>query len=551
MIKGNILNNISSKFILSSVFNFIKNENFKNKLFSYSKLFQKKLNLNFNEYKDKYISQIGLDYDNYLSLDYNIRKFDKDILKKVLQKELLNFNITLDEDIIKIIIVNYFKKYIKYLKEYNIDIYSPFFDLLAKSELIENFRIKIMLNKITEYNLTDDYISVFNELNKRDSKYPPLKFYCNNGDDINYYFQRLNINFRKIKTLIMINEEENEPFIQNFNHFFVNFFSFNDIQNNLIHLELIINSFYKFELFPALVEKLNDFKSLKQLKLKGFQFKNNFIFILDFLEILEIINCKNIIFNSNKFINLKKLILINNSNLQINSLLKAPELEECELTIGGLDENFKNFIDYSSLNKLKICKINSFDFLNFDNTLLNKLILNSNRSISSEDEREILEKIISIKTLKDINFELYKIDNDEISKIRDENSSITKIEIIDNSRNIDFNFFLEKLFPNLSDLIININNIFGNKIKIEIGENSKCKIDKFSLTAKGNKNIKFYIKSFEELISASFNLKNEIINIKNAFPIFNDKCLVIFKYLTTFVFEYSNEIGLDILMNIY
>ena len=133
MIKGNILNNISSKFILSSVFNFINDKNFKNKLFVYSKLFQKKLNLNFNEYKDKYISQIGLDYDNYLSLDYNVRKFDKDILKKVLQKELLNYNITLDEDIINIIIVNYFKKYIKSLKEYNIDIYSPFFDLLAKS----------------------------------------------------------------------------------------------------------------------------------------------------------------------------------------------------------------------------------------------------------------------------------------------------------------------------------------------------------------------------------------------------------------------------------
>ena len=101
----------------------------------------------------------------------------------------------------------------------------------------------------------------------------------------------------------MINADENEPFIQNFINFFGAFFSFNDIQNNLIHLELILNSFYnnKFELFPGLIEKLNDFKSLKQLKLKGFQFKNNFIFILDFL---EIINCKNIIFNSNKFINL-------------------------------------------------------------------------------------------------------------------------------------------------------------------------------------------------------------------------------------------------------
>ena len=52
----------------------------------------------------------------------------------------------------------------------------------------------------------------------------------------------------------MINEDENEPFIQNFINFFGAFFSFNDIQNNLIHLELIINSFYKFELFPALVE---------------------------------------------------------------------------------------------------------------------------------------------------------------------------------------------------------------------------------------------------------------------------------------------------------
>ena len=98
---------------------------------------------------------------------------------------------------------------------------------------------------------------------------------------------------------------------------------------------------------------------------------------------------------------------------------------------------------------------------------------------------------------------------------------------------------------------ININSIFGNKIKIEIEENSNCKINTLSIIEKGNKNIKFSIKSFEELVNVSFNLKSEIINIKDAFPIFSDKCLVIFQSLTDFEFECSIDIKSDIINNLY
>ena len=555
MSQESILKNISSKFILDSIFNYINDDNFKYRIFTYSKLFQKRLELDFTAYKEKYISQIGLDFDYYLSSDYNARKFNKDLLKNNLKKELLNYNISLDDDIIKIIIGCYFKKYIKSLKDYNLDIFSPFFDLLIKSEIIENFSIKIMLNKIQEYDLMDDYISLFDELNKIDSNYPALKFYYNSQDDLNFYFNEFNVNVGKINTLFLINEEEKDFQQGNFYFFFGNFFAIKDFETNLIHLELILNSsddnkFVEFD--PNLLEKLNDFKSLKHLKIKGFKFFSNFKFKLDFLENLEIINCKNISFNGNKFMNLKKLVLDNNTNLEIKSALKLPELEECELTVGGFDENFNSAIDYSSLKILKKCKVNSSDFLIFGDTLLDKLILNSNRDITSENEREILEKIISIKTLKDISFDLYRINNDEIANIKEENNTITKMEIINNSRSNDFTIYnLQNKFTKLNDLSININSIFGNKIKIEIEENPNSKVDKFSLTAKGNKNIKFYIKSFEELISANFNLRNEIINIKDAFPIFSNKCLAIFKYLTNFVFEYPNEISVDILNNIY
>ena len=83
-----------------------------------------------------------------------------------------------------------------------------------------------------------------------------------------------NINFGQIKklTIFQIDSE-----IDNYNDFFKMLFSFNNIGNNLIYLNLdiIINIFKQknIEIDAKLFENLNNFKSLKYLKIYGFIFK--------------------------------------------------------------------------------------------------------------------------------------------------------------------------------------------------------------------------------------------------------------------------------------
>jgi hypothetical protein len=57
---------IKSKYIQESIFNYIKNENFKYKLFLYSKKAQKRFELELIDYKERYIAQSKITYDNYL-----------------------------------------------------------------------------------------------------------------------------------------------------------------------------------------------------------------------------------------------------------------------------------------------------------------------------------------------------------------------------------------------------------------------------------------------------------------------------------------------------
>ena len=213
------MNKIQSKYIFETIFDYIKYENFKTKLFTYSKFFQNKLLIEYNDYKEKYISQIGINFDDYLCSDYNSIKFNKDLLKNVLIKELSNFGVILDDDIMKIILVNYFKKHIKSLKNYNIDIYTSFLDILLNSDIIENFTIKIMLNKIKKYDLLSDYVSFFDKLNVSNKKYPPLKFYYKEEMDLDYFYT-LKVDMNNVKTLIMINEDEDSYFNGDYNFFF-------------------------------------------------------------------------------------------------------------------------------------------------------------------------------------------------------------------------------------------------------------------------------------------------------------------------------------------
>ena len=70
------LGKINSKDIIKDILNYIKDENFKYKLFIHSKYFQKKLDINLIELKKKYLSKIKFYIDDYL---YTLK--DKSSLK--------------------------------------------------------------------------------------------------------------------------------------------------------------------------------------------------------------------------------------------------------------------------------------------------------------------------------------------------------------------------------------------------------------------------------------------------------------------------------------
>ena len=91
-------------------------------------------------------------------------------------------------------------------------------------------------------------------------------------------------------------------------------------------------------------------------------------------------------------------------------------------------------------------------------------------------------------------------------------------------------------------------------INLEIKEQEKCKINKLNLNIEENKNIKFFITSYDNLKELRIKLFDTIKNMENTIPIFNEKCNVIFKSLKIFNFQnynYYNNIDFKIIENLY
>ena len=80
-----IINNLSSKHILNIIFNYIKDENFKDKLFLYSKKYQNKFDIKLLGLKENYLKKIKLDKYLYIESD----SFEKDFLAKKYDKFLI------------------------------------------------------------------------------------------------------------------------------------------------------------------------------------------------------------------------------------------------------------------------------------------------------------------------------------------------------------------------------------------------------------------------------------------------------------------------------
>ena len=561
-----LLIKITSKYILKGIFDYTdENEDFKLNLLIHSNTFQKKLDINIYKYQEKYFKNIGLDLIKYFSFIYNSdKKFYIFLLEDEFEKDLSNLNI--NKNIIKKYIKNNFKgitlkkEYKKLLPgEYNdiiqVDILSPFFDILLENGLLEFCSI-IIQTKLIEgyYKLKEDFICIFDKLNKSNLKYTALTLKLNNNDDINY-LKEFKINFGQIKTLIFL--EEDSCGIMSHDYFFNTLFSFESIINNLVVLIIRIKINYFTEYIdPNTLENLNKFKSLKTLILENFQLENIFLFKLQNLEILKLINCDIILFDENIGLNMKELSLLKCSIEKPKKLLQLPELISLEL-ISLQEQKSYNIIDYSSMKKLKKLNIDSKDFIYIDNSPLEDIILNPYNKISFLSEKKIIEKIFSFKELKKLYLPIINIDSKNIKQITSENNSLTSLEINLKNQSNNCNLLnIEKKFKKIVELIINqdfvINN--SNEINLEIIDNPKCKINKLRLN-NINTSLKLYCGQFNKLVEIDININNKIniLNLKESIPIFGYKCKTIFSNLKTFHFVLANNITLkiDILYNIY
>ena len=551
-----ILKQISSKYIVKEILSYIYNIKFPFILFVHSNYFQKELELNYIDYQGKHLDKLGINFLDYIYLDYSefSEYFDKDILKKKFNKKISDLKIGIDY--INTFAVNYLKNYyLKYKEkqgEFIIEIFSPFFDLISKSEFFEHiFTIPISTYEIQKYNLTNDFISFF----KKNKKYSSLFLKIHKDNDVKY-LKKFNINFNHIKRLTIKeqNEKDDKEEKHIFNKFFKELFLLEGIQN-LVYLNIDMLEYTNID--SLYFKKINNIKSLKDLNLNKIYFKEIFVLNLPNLEKINLQNCKQISFANDSCLNLKKFILYKCDIIKSNILLKMPKVEECILQdeFNQSNQLYNEIIDFSSLNKLKHLEAEKYDFIYLKDTLLEKVKLYSKNNFyrTNEDiiEKKMIELLINIKTLKKIDFTLRTLNNNEISKIDGENYSVKDISVNWKTKSDCILYSLQYKFLKLNKLIINTGNMkYILPMDIELKENSTCNAHEIDINCKGEGNIKLYIESFENLFKVNFNFDNIIKNIEKVFPILNDNCTTIFKLLTHFNFTYYQEISVDILNNI-
>ena len=552
MIKKRILERINSKYVLSKITDYIEDNNFIYKLFLYSKSFQEKLNIGLIYYKALYFQKKGLNIEEYELCESNqvTDTFDKNILTNKYKEDLEKFKIDkkIFEKIISCIIKMNEQKIKKekdedllFIAQKKIEIYSPIFDIISRGDISECiYTIYIPINIIAQLNLKNDYISFFEKLNQSNLSYNSLEISFRNIDII-HYLEEFKINFNKIKRLTF-SEDFNDKSYKDYDIFLGNLFSIESFVKNLIDLKIYFFNRCEHKIFLNLMNNLNNFKSLKILHLRGFEFENTFILNLATLIELSLENCINIVLDERMCLNLKNLYLEDCYFSVPNTLLKFPKLEICDFF--NMDEQrYSSIIDFQSLDKIKSFSGEVCDFLYLNNIILEEVTLFSLVDNSYEIELKLFEKIISLKNLKKINFELYYLDIDDIINIKGQNNSLLSLELNWNQdKKCMLNNILDK-FPSLksiklvtqTNVITDFNDLERNrKTNLNIIERP-CEIDKISLKIKSYAgSINLYCKPFNHLIEVKLNIENEINDIQNTFPIFKNKCVFIFTSLTLF-----------------
>ena len=327
----------------------------------------------------------------------------------------------------------------------------------------------------------------------------------------------------------------------------------NYLLNNLQYLKLSAQTndyLFYFDLDEYyLAENLNKFKSLKHLELEYFKFQEpKFELKLNSVKVFKASYCTGITISENVCYNLKELLVYKSDISYKNSPLKFPNLEKLQ-TYGYLDANnflsgnkfieaYNASIDFTSLNNIKILNVGADDFLKLKNNNTLESLTVSPSDIDANKEKKIIEKIISMKSLKKVTLSLKKIKNDDIYYIQGENPSVEKLEIywmrlstFCTYCNI-INF--QKKFPNAHDISLNANGMLLYNTNLIIKENKNCKINPLSIYG-GKSNIELYCSSFEDLIE--FNLVMYIImdtKFREPLPFMKKDCNIIFKSMKSF-----------------
>ena len=552
-----LLNKIKSQYICKMIFD-ITYDNLKYKLFSHSKHFQEMLGIKLIDYKEKYWIKKGIKLEEYLTLktqkNYNPNRINKKLLYDTLTSFIKKNNIDLDS--LKEYLIEFYKNQKNLKKEkLFLDIFSPFFEELSKSECFDLFIIPLEMDLIDKNQLNSDYIAAFENLNKKELNNICLKINFRNEKDINA-LKGININFEKIQELDIINVG-NEKNI-NYDNIFKQLILAPNFGKNLKKLYLKIHDVWGKINDIKIFEKINDFSNLLSLELNGFKFQKNFKLNLNNITTLILRNCSGIILSdSDKLEN----IIISNTDIKKNKALsKFKNLEKCELINYRNNQNFKEIIDFSKLVNLKnlVCLSHDFIFLTEKSLVENVNLIGVEEDTSEDIEKKTIEKIFKLKHLKDIKFCInYSIDLGEILEENETNKSLKNMHIMfkEIMEGSNISEFIKK-FENLSELKIDIN--IGEEesiMELNINEDEKCKIDKLSINGFGFEKFEIICGLYSNLIEIELHENLEISNLEKSFPLFQKNCDIKFNKLTKFI--YSNwelaqfETPLEVVENVY
>ena len=592
------LNKIRSDYILKLICNFIK-EDIKYKLFMHSKKFQKKLGLSLIGYQEKSIKRTGIKLYNYLSGFHDIKFGPHDYYTSIMKRNGNNYEISFEKDslknefllhlkmlkikYIKSYLVYYFKKYKENKKDYSnlyLDIFCPFFDLLSNQEYFsELFTIPIDTLFIKNNKMENEYISTFNKLNNSKQNYSIL-FKYRKASDFNFFNKCVHLqNVRKLIIFEKQTDSEKHPTFsdigktesgahyiksikflcdpeklleEKINRLFKTITAVNDLFTNLLYLKISITPISLYKIKNCYIDNINNFKSLRYLELEYFSTDKIFDLKINSIKVFKIVCCRGITISDICCVNLKELHIIKSDISYINSPLKFPNLEKCIFYLYLKDDNIKSSynymarlnasIDFSSFNNIKVLNVEADDFLKLKNNTLESLTVVSNDiDNSKEKEKRIFEKIISMKSLKEVSISLKLLNDNDISKIPGENPSVEKLEIYWDKTIPDCMIInLQKKFPNVSNFSLTNSpkNLFDTNLEIE--KNINCKINKLALYG-GHSNIKLYCLPLENLVEFDLVMfTDKVDGIKGSLPFLKKNCLLTFKSLKSFKFKVHN-----------